>query len=229
MNSIAVLLGEQPGKVHEELSKRESIPVAPQNIAVGVPADILRRRPDIRKAEREVASQTAEIGVATADLYPKFTLSGSIGLESISTGNLLSSGSRNYSFGPSITIPIFSGGSTLQNIEIQSALQEQYLIAYKTTVLDALKDVENALTAYAQEQKRRQALTDAAAAAREAVKLARDEYQSGLIAFSDVLESERSLLTYEDSLASSEGEVTTNLISLYKALGGGWESTANNK
>jgi NodT family efflux transporter outer membrane factor (OMF) lipoprotein len=229
MNSIAVLLGEQPGKVHEELSKRESIPVAPQNIAVGVPADILRRRPDIRKAERELASQTAEIGVATADLYPKFTLSGSIGLESISTGNLLSSGSRNYSFGPSITIPIFSGGSTLQNIEIQSALQEQYLIAYKTTVLDALKDVENALTAYAQEQKRRQALTDAAAAAREAVKLARDEYRSGLIAFSDVLESERSLLTYEDSLASSEGEVTTNLISLYKALGGGWEFTANNK
>ena len=167
--------------------------------------------------------------MVTADLYPKFTLSGSIGLESISTGNLLSPGSRNYSFGPSITIPIFSGGSTLQNIEIQSALQEQYLIAYKTTVLDALKDVENALTAYAQEQKRRQALTDAAAAAREAVKLARDEYQSGLIAFSDVLESERSLLTYEDSLASSEGEVTTNLISLYKALGGGWESAANNK
>lgn len=229
MNSIAVLLGEQPGKVHEELSKRESIPVAPQNIAVGVPADILRRRPDIRKAERELASQTAKIGVATADLYPKFTLSGSIGLESISTGNLLSSGSRTYSFGPSITIPIFSGGSTLKNIEIQSALQEQYLIAYRTAILDALKDVENALTAYVQEQKRRQALTDAAAAAREAVKLARDEYQSGLIAFSDVLESERSLLIYEDNLASSEGTVTTNLISLYKALGGGWESVANNK
>ena len=167
--------------------------------------------------------------MATADLYPKFTLGGSIGLESISTGNLLSSGSRSYSFGPGITIPIFSGGSTLKNIEIQSALQEQYLLAYKTAILNALKDVENSLTAYAGEQKRRQALTDAVAAAREAAKLARDEYQAGLISFSDVLESERSLLTYEDNLAASDGTVTTGLISLYKSLGGGWESTAKNK
>jgi NodT family efflux transporter outer membrane factor (OMF) lipoprotein len=227
MNSIAVLLGEQPGKVHEELSKRESIPVAPQNIAVGVPADILRRRPDIRKAERELASQTAQIGVATADLYPKFTLSGSIGLESISTGNLLSSGSRNYSFGPSITIPIFSGGYTLQNIEIQSALQEQYLIAYKTAILGALKDVENALIAYVQEQYRRQALIDAAAAAKQAAQLSKTKYQAGLSDFSDVLDAERSLLSYEDELATSEGTVTTNLISLYKALGGGWTSSEN--
>ena len=227
MNSIAVLLGEQPGWVHEELSKQKPIPAATMNIAAGVPADMIRRRPDIRKAERELASQTAQIGVATADLYPKFTLSGSIGLESISTGNLLSSGSRNYSFGPSITIPIFSGGYTLQNIEIQSALQEQYLIAYKTAILGALKDVENALIAYVQEQYRRQALIDAAAAAKQAVELAKNKYQSGLIAFSDVLESERSLLTYEDSLASSEGTVTTDLISLYKALGGGWTSSEN--
>jgi NodT family efflux transporter outer membrane factor (OMF) lipoprotein len=227
MNSIAILLGEQPGKVHKELMKQESIPVAPMNIAAGVPADILRRRPDIRKAERELASQTAQIGVATADLYPKFTLSGSIGLESISTGNLLSSGSRNYSFGPSITIPIFSGGYTLQNIEIQSALQEQYLIAYKTTILGALKDVENALFAYVQEQYRRQALIDAAAAAKQAAELVKNKYQSGLSDFSDVLDAQRSLLSYEDELATSEGTVTTNLISLYKALGGGWTSSEN--
>jgi NodT family efflux transporter outer membrane factor (OMF) lipoprotein len=227
MNSIAVLLGEQPGWVHEELSKQEPIPAAPMNIAAGVPADILRRRPDIRKAERELASQTAQIGVATADLYPKFTLSGSIGLESISTGNLLSSGSRNYSFGPSITIPIFSGGYTLQNIEIQSALQEQYLIAYKTAILGALKDVENALIAYVQEQYRRQALIDASAAAKQAAELAKNKYLSGLIAFSDVLDAQRSLLSYEDELATSEGTVTTNLISLYKALGGGWTSSEN--
>ena len=227
INSIAVLLGEQPGKVHNELSKREPIPLAPRNIATGAPADILRRRPDVRKAERDLAAQTAKIGVATADLYPKFTLSGSIGLQSISTGNLFLSGSRNYSFGPNITIPIFSGGATLKNIEIQSALQEQYLMAYKTAILNALKDVEDSLAAYEQEQKRMQALNDAARAAREAVKLAGDEYQAGLISFSDVLESERSLLTYENNLAVSEGTVTTNLISLYKALGGGWESTTN--
>ena len=229
MNSIAILLGEQPGKVHEELSKRESIPVTPLNIAAGVPADIIRRRPDIRKAERELASQTAQIGVATADLYPKFTLSGSIGLESISTGNLLSSGSRNYSFGPSITIPIFSGGATIQNIEIQSALQEQYLIAYKTTILDALKEVENALTAYVQEQYRRQALIDAAEAAKKAAQLSKTKYQAGLSDFSDVLDAQRSLLSYEDELATSEGTVTTNLISLYKALGGGWTSSESKK
>jgi NodT family efflux transporter outer membrane factor (OMF) lipoprotein len=227
INSIAVLLGEQPGRVHEELSKQEPIPVAPMNIAAGVPADTICHRPDVRKAERELASQTAQIGVATADLYPKFTLSGSIGLESISTGNLLSSGSRNYSFGPSITIPIFSGGSTLQNIEIQSALQEQYLIAYKTAILGALKDVENALTAYVQEQYRRQALIDAAAAAKQAVQLSKTKYQAGLSDFSDVMDAERSLLSYEDELATSEGTITTNLISLYKALGGGWTSSEN--
>ena len=227
MNSIAVLLGEQPGGVYEELSKQEPIPAAPMNILAGIPADMIRRRPDIRKAERELASQTAQIGVATADLYPKLTLSGSIGLESISTGNLLSSGSRNYSFGPSITIPIFSGGYTLQNIEIQSALQEQYLIAYKTAILGALKDVENALIAYVQEQYRRQALIDAAAAAKQASQLSKTKYQAGLSDFSDVLDAQRSLMSYEDELATSEGTVTTNLISLYKALGGGWTSSEN--
>ncbi|KIE18347.1 RND transporter, partial [Smithella sp. SC_K08D17] len=228
MNRIAVLLGEQPGKIHEELMKRERIPVTPLNIAVGVPADILRRRPDIRKAERELASQTATVGVAVADLYPKFTLSGTIGREALSTGNLFSSGSRTYGFGPSITIPLFAGGSIRQNIEVQSALQEQYLIAYETTVLIALEEVENALTAYAEEQHRKQTLTDAAAAAKQAAELAKNKYQSGLIAFSDVLDAQRSLLSFEDELAKSEGTVTTNLISLYKALGGGWKSAANN-
>jgi NodT family efflux transporter outer membrane factor (OMF) lipoprotein len=228
MNRIAVLLGEQPGKVHDELAKRENIPVTSLNIAVGVPADVLRRRPDIRKAERNLASQTATVGVAVADLYPKFTLSGTIGLEALSTGNLFSSGSRTYGFGPSITIPLFAGGSIRQNIEVQSALQEQYLIAYETTVLNALEEVENALTAYAEEQHRKQTLTDAAAAAKLAAELAKNKYQSGLIAFSDVLDAQRSLLSFEDELAKSEGTVTTNLISLYKALGGGWKSAANN-
>ena len=228
MNRIAVLLGEQPGKIHEELTKRERIPVTPLNIAVGVPADVLRRRPDIRKAERNLASQTATVGVAVADLYPKFTLSGTIGLEALSTGNLFSSGSRTYGFGPSITIPLLAGGSIRQNIEVQSALQEQYLIAYETTILNALEEVENALTAYAEEQHRKQTLTDAAAAAKQAAELAKNKYQSGLTAFSDVLDAQRSLLSFEDELAKSEGTVTTNLISLYKALGGGWKSAANN-
>ena len=126
MNRIAVLLGEQPGKVHAELEKREPIPVPPLNVAVGVPADLLRRRPDVRQAERQLAAQTARIGVATADLYPKFTLNGSIGLEALSFGNL-SSAIWSLAGGPQITWAIFKGGAIRQNIEVQSALQEQYL------------------------------------------------------------------------------------------------------
>jgi outer membrane protein, multidrug efflux system len=229
MNRIAVLLGEQPGLVHEELKKQETVPVASLDIAVGVPADIIRRRPDIRKAERDLASQTAKIGVAVADLYPKFTLSGSIGLQSLSSGDLLTSGSKMYSLGPSVTLPLFAGGSIRKNIEVQSALQEQYLIAYETSVLNALEEVENAAKAFAGEQNKRQALTEAVAAAKQAAELAKAKYEAGLTDFSVVLDAERSLLSCEDQLATSEGTVTTNLISLYKALGGGWNSEANNQ
>jgi len=229
MNRIAVLLGEQPGKVHEELKKQEPIPVTPLNITVGVPADILRRRPDVRKAERDLAAQTAKIGVAAADLYPKFKLSGSIGLEALSTGDLFSAGSRTYSFGPTISLPIFAGGSIRQNIEVQSALQEQYLIAYESAVLTALEEVENALAAYVQEQNRRQALVEATQAAKQAAELATSKYQAGLTDFSNVLEAERSLLSFEDSLAQSDGAVASNLIRLYKTLGGGWTPLADDK
>lgn len=230
MNRIAVLLGEQPGKVHEELREQESIPVTPLTAAaVGVPAEILRRRPDIRKAERNLAAQTAKIGVATSDLYPKFKLGGSIGLEALTAGKLFTWGSRSYSFGPSISLPVFDGGAIRQNIEVQSALQEQYLIAYETTVVTALEEVENILKAYAEEQQRRQALADAAIAAGQAVKLARNKYEAGLTDFNGVLDAERSLLSYQDELAKSEGTITTNLISLYKALGGGWTALANDE
>ena len=227
MNRIAVLLGEQPGTIHGEVEKLASIPVTPLKIAVGIPADALRRRPDVRKAERSLAAQTAKIGVATADLYPKFKLSGSIGLESLSSGNLFSAGSRTYSFGPSITLPIFDGGVIRQNIEVQSALQEQYLFAYESTVLNALEEVENALVAYSEEQYRRQSLIEATMAARQAVELAKNKYQAGLTDFSSVLDAERSLLSFQDELAQSEGTVTSNLIRLYKAAGGGWTSAAN--
>ncbi len=227
MNRIAVLLGEQPGKVHRELKNQEPIPVTPLNVTVGVPADVMRRRPDVRKAERDLASQTAKVGVATADLYPKFKMSGTIGLNALSVGNLFLSGSRTYSFGPSITIPIFAGGSIRQNIEVQSAVQEQYLIAYETAVLNALEEVENALVAFAEEQSRRQSLLDATTAAKQAAELAKTKYQAGLTDFSNVLDADRSLLSFEDELAQSEGKVTANLIRLYKALGGGWTSATN--
>ncbi|MGV8058106.1 MAG: efflux transporter outer membrane subunit [Smithellaceae bacterium] len=227
MNRIAVLLGEQPGKVHGELINQEPIPVAPENVVVGVPADIMRRRPDVRKAERNLASQTAKVGVATADLYPKFKISGTIGLEALSGSNLFLSGSRTYGFGPSITIPIFAGGSIRQNIEIQSAVQEQYLIAYENAVLNALEEVENALASFVEEQSRRQSLIDATTAAKQTAELAKIKYQAGLTDFSNVLDAERSLLSIEDELAQSKGTVISNLIRLYKALGGGWISATN--
>lgn len=224
MNRIAVLLGEQPGKVHTELEIRKLILVPPLEVAVGVPADILRQRPDVRRAERQLAAQTARIGVATADLYPKFTLSGSIGLETLSLMNLSTSGSLTLSGGPRITWAIFKSGAIRQNIEVQSVLQEQYLTAYEATVLSALEEVENALVAYAEQQQRRQSLSEATQAAQNAVELAQHKYQAGLTDFSNVLDAQRSLLSFKDQLAQSDGTVTSNLVRLYKALGGGWTS-----
>jgi multidrug efflux system outer membrane protein len=224
-NRLAVLLGEKPGAIHRELAERKPIPVPPVTVAVGVPAEAMRRRPDIRRAERNLAAQTARIGVATADLYPKFRLIGSIGLESVSTGNLLTANSRTWSITPGISWNIFRGGAIRQNIKVQSARQEQALIQYESAVLNAQEEVENVLTAYAKQQRRRESLAAATSAAQAAVQLAQDQYRVGLVDFSNVLDAQRSLLSFQDQLARSDGAVTSNLIRLYKALGGGWKCT----
>lgn len=221
-NRLAVLLGEQPGAVHEEIMTPQPIPAAPADIAVGVPADILRQRPDIRRAERNLAAQTAEIGVAKAELYPKFTLDGSIGVEALSLGKLFTANSHTASESALLSWRIFDAGSVRNNIKAQSALQEQYLLAYEAAVLGALEEVENALAAYAGEEKRRQALTAATEAAQIAADLARNKYQAGLSDFIDVLDAERSLLTVQDQLAQSVGAASSDVVRLYKALGGGW-------
>jgi multidrug efflux system outer membrane protein len=223
-NRLAVLLGKKPGEVHQELSKKKPIPMLPVTVAVGVPAETLRNRPDVRQAERNLAAQTARIGVATADLYPKFQLMGTIGLESISTGNFLESASRIWSIGPGISWSIFHGSAIRQKIKAQSALQEQALIQYESAVLNAQEEVENVLVAYAKEQRRRESLARATDAAKRVVLLAMDQYQAGLVDFSNVLISQRSLLSSQDELAQSEGAVVSNLVRLYKALGGGWKS-----
>jgi outer membrane protein, multidrug efflux system len=225
-NRIAVLLGEQPGRVHGEIMKQQPIPETPSDIAVGVPADVLRQRPDVRKAERDLASQTAQIGVATAELYPKFTLDGSIGLEALEIDSLFSAGNQTAGGGGIISWRIFEAGSIRQNIKVQTTLQEQYLCDYETAVLKALEEVENALVAYAQEQDRKKSLDKAVQSAQLVVKLAQFKYQSGLTDFTDVLVAERSLLSLQDDLAQSEGNITMNVVRLYKALGGGWTSQA---
>jgi NodT family efflux transporter outer membrane factor (OMF) lipoprotein len=221
-NRLAILLGIFPGMLEAQLGARKPIPEAPLAIAVGVPAEVLRRRPDVRRAERQLAAQTARIGVATADLYPKFSLPGSIGLEALSTNDLFSTANRTWTFVGSFAWPVFRGGAIRQNIAVQNALQEQFLKQYETTILIALEDVENALTAFAEEQERRDALMEANQAAERAAELARDQYSSGLIDFQAVLDADRTVLSSQEQLAQSKGQVISNVISLYKVLGGGW-------
>ena len=221
-NRLAVLLGQRPGSLTKELSKEKAIPVVPSTVAVGIPAETLRHRPDIRRAERNLAAQTARIGVATADLYPKFHLLGTVGLESLSSGDFFDSASRVWRIGPGVSWNIFQGGAIRQNIEVQNARQEQALISYEMALLNALEEVENALVAYAREQQRMESLHAATAAAKSAAQLAEDQFQAGLVDFSNVLDAQRAQINFEDELAQSEGTVTANLIRLYKALGGGW-------
>jgi NodT family efflux transporter outer membrane factor (OMF) lipoprotein len=223
-NRLAVLLGEKPGAIHQELAEAKPIPVLPVTVAVGIPAETLRHRPDIRRAERNLAAQTARIGVATADLYPRFALFGTVGLESISSGDLWEWASRTWNIGPSVSWKIFHAGAIHQNIKAQTARQRQALIQYESTVLNAQEEVEDALVAYAKEQRRGKSLKAAVTAARRAYELSWDRYQAGLVGFTNVLDATRSLQSFQDELASSEGTATLNLISLYKALGGGWNS-----
>ena len=221
-NRLAVLLGEQPGAVHAELAECKPLPVIPVEVAVGMPADLLHRRPDIRRAERELAAQTAKIGVAMSDLYPKLNLSGSIGIEALSPGDLFPAGSRTLGIGPRINWPVFNAGAVRRNIDVQTALQEEALVQYESVILGALEEVENALVSYAEEQRRKRTLGEATLAAEQAVTLAQDKYHAGLIDFSEVLDAQRSLLSFQDQMAQSEGEIVANLVRLYKALGGGW-------
>jgi multidrug efflux system outer membrane protein len=222
--SLGVLLGREPAVLATELSQASPIPPVPPKVPVGLPSDLVRRRPDIRRAEAQVHAATARIGVAAADLFPRFFLTGSFGFSSNDLnrlGNL--NNSKFWSFGPSLTWPVFAGGRIRANIEVQDALQEQALIGYQKTVLTALQDVETALVAYAKEQEHRNSLAAAVASNRQAVDLAMKLYVAGRTDFLNVLNAQRSLFVTEDALTQSTRTLGTNLIALYKALGGGWQ------
>jgi NodT family efflux transporter outer membrane factor (OMF) lipoprotein len=184
---------------------------------------LLRRRPDIRQAEREIAASSARIGVATADLFPRFFLTGAAGLQSLNASDFFTGGSRFWSIGPSVQWPIFTAGRIRQNIHVQNARQEEALIRYEQTVLTSLEEVENALVAFGKEQDHHRALGESESANRRAVDLADQRYRSGLVDFLNVLETQRSLLAVQDDLARSERTIDQNLVRLYKALGGGWQ------
>jgi multidrug efflux system outer membrane protein len=220
--SLSVLLGRDPAALIGDLSPVAVIPLAAPSIPLGVPADLLRRRPDVRRAEAEIHAATARIGVATADLFPRFTISGSVGLRAGDFSSWFDWASRIWSFGPSASWNLFEMGRTRSNIEQQQALQDQSLITYQQTVLTALQEVENALIASAKEEEHRRVLREAVSANRKAVDLAKTLYTQGHTDFLNVLNAQRSLYASEDALIRSTGSVSANLVALFKALGGGW-------
>ncbi len=221
INRLAVLLGENPGSLQKDFIKSKPIPTPNTEIPTLLPAGLLRQRPDIRRAERELAAQTARIGVASADLYPRFLLEGSFGFRG-KADNMDESDDQAWFVGPSFEWKLFEGGAVRGVIEAERALTDQLQARYQQTVLDALDEVENSMTAYARERERKDKLARSVEAAVKSVELVQVLYKSGLTDFQNVLDMERTQFRQQDALADSEGQVTQNLISIYKALGGGW-------
>lgn len=222
LNRLGVLLGKQPRTLHEELSPAAPIPGLPARLAVDLPADIIRRRPDIRRAERDLAAQTALIGVAKGDLYPRLTLLGSFGFDATDASQLLDGASRSYSVGPSIRWNIFAGGRIRALVRAQEARTEQALARYEATVLAALEEVENALIFFDKLRQERQAVADAVRSASRSLDLSTALYKDGVADFQNVLDAQRVMLEFEDALTRTDGAVVQGLIQLYRALGGGW-------
>lgn len=223
LHRLGVLLGGMPTSLREELAAKGAIPSTPPRVPVGLPTDLLQRRPDIRRAERELASATARIGVTTADLYPKFTLTGTLGMQADAFNTWGSLTSHYWSIGPGVRWNAFDAGRIRNNIEAADARAQQSLAMYDKTILSAFEEVENRLVAFTQEQSRWNSLRDAVAANQRAVDLATDLNRAGIRDFLNVLDSQRALYDTQDQLVQSEVSVTTGLIALYKSLGGGWE------
>lgn len=222
--ALGVLLGQDPTTLMAELSPVGKVPITPPVVPVGLPSELLRRRPDIRRSERQLAAATAEVGVAVAQLFPQFSLTGTLTLQGNRFQALGNWGDRFWSFGPSVTWPVFDAGLIWSNIEVEKSLRAQAYLTYRSTILAALQDVETQLTAYAMEQQRRAALAEAVAANQKAVQMATLRYQQGgLTDFLNVLVAEQALFSTQDSLVQSDRNVGTDLVALYKALGGGWQ------
>ena len=222
MNRVGVLTGQEPSRLWPELKKVSPIPEPQRELSVGVPVNVLRQRPDVRAAERRLASQTARIGVAKAELYPQFSLPGSFALEALDAGDLSGSDAVAYSFGPTFKWNLFAGGAVRRAIDVEEARTAQALAGYEKSVLTAVEEVENAMSSLQEERHRLAALEDAVDAARHSVELVKTLYKSGLTNFQNVLDMERSLARQEDQLALSQGARSLSAIRLYKALGGGW-------
>lgn len=224
-NSLAILLGKNPGTLNSELKQSYGIPHVPEKTVVQVPREILRQRPDIREAERLLAQETAEVGIATAEEYPRFNLNGTFGYDSKEFDNQFSSDSRYWSFGPNFRWNIFDGGATQAAIEVQYAQVEEARVNYEKRVLRAFEEVENAIKSYKEEKQRNASLNVSVSAAKKVNKITLARYTSGLIDFQEVQDAERVIFFQEDDLAKSNGNLVQFIIQLYKAMGGGWEDT----
>jgi NodT family efflux transporter outer membrane factor (OMF) lipoprotein len=222
LNALAVLIGQQPGSLHDCFDSTKPIPVPPSSDIIGINADVLRRRPDIRRAERRLAAESARIGEAVAMLYPKFSLAGFFGTQSMSSAELFTSGAGTHSIVPGIMWPVFRAGELVNRIRAQTAVKDQYLATYEKTVLSAVAEVRDALSGYVHESRRITFLQNAVKAAGEAVDIAQDKYRNGLTDFNNVLIAQRSLLSLEENLAISQGNTSGYMVKIYKALGGGW-------
>jgi efflux transporter, outer membrane factor (OMF) lipoprotein, NodT family len=232
-NALSTLLGQPPGAIEAVLDGHKGIPTAPAEVAISVPAELLRRRPDIRSAELSAAAQCARIGIAKADLYPSFSLLGEIGFQSSSEGgvqsnradldNLFDSSSFYYAFGPQVKLPFFNYGRIENNVRVQDARFQQLLVNYKNTVLRAAQESEDALIGFLKAQEATAFVQNSAHAAQRSVEIALIQYREGAVDYQRVLDTQRALLQEEIRLAETRSSIATNLIALYKALGGGWE------
>ena len=222
-NALAILTGELPGTLEAELSVKGPIPVLENREYIGIPANAIRQRPDIRRAERLLAAQLARKKSAQADLWPKFYLTGSIGTEAGGWGSLFEGPAKLYGFMPQISWPIFHAGAIRNNIKVQGAVAEQLLNSYEQTVLTAVGEVRNALSANVREYERNGSLKRGMEAAQTALDVANDKYANGLVDFTNVINAQRSLTELSEEYTISRGQISTNAVQLFKALGGGWQ------
>jgi NodT family efflux transporter outer membrane factor (OMF) lipoprotein len=237
-NSLSVLLGKAPGTIDSYLGESGLIPTAPKEVAVGVPADLLRRRPDIRQAENQLMTQSALIGVAKADLYPHFSLLGSINLRASDAaltyasmgasnlGDLFRSNSFQYSIGPSVSWDIFNYGRITNQVRVEDARFQALAVSYQNAVLNAAKEAEDAVIGFLKAQEESLKLNQSVEASKRSTQLSLYQYSEGLVDYQRVLDSQRSLIATQQQYTRVSGDVATNLIALYKAVGGGWETRA---
>ena len=222
MNRLGVLVGSEPSSLHDGLGRTAPIPAVPDRLEAGLPADLLRQRPDIRQRERELAAQNARVGVAMAEYYPIFSLPGTLTLDAYDAGDLLTPGSRAYGFGPAFRWNLFSAGRVRQGVRVEEARVKESLARYEQQVLLAVEEVETAMSDLASERARRGKLEIAVAAARRTTDMSGALYRSGLTDFQNVLDAQRVLIAQEADLAESSGRLCAAAVRLYKALGGGW-------